>query len=1027
MTPQDDPLAPPVAMTEAALMSNIRTPVAVRRFSWQWAKSWPARWIALLIALATYHQWLGARFSNPFFGGDALQYLNLGNRISQNFGDAFVIAAQSKSPISTLIAAAIFRLSGASIVSGMALTSDAYIAYLALVPMLIAGFTGLVALRYTGSQRVGWLALLLAGLYTPFVINSERLLTEAPYAVFLLLTLLCAHEAMARCSVGWSTATGGCFFLTIATRVQYLLPQTALALALLGGVLVVAVWRIVARRADWRSLVAPSVTLIALLGFLALGALIVQPVPPKQRFTGLGDNLILQQSPYAYVLTDGWARDATYLPLPPPDATPLERDVTPLALSGQSLRCSGTDSRTLICLALKSPRFTAVAVARNEFRLWWYPHDDFRVPVGVVTAMMPLYHRSIVALGIVGLLLLAGRLPRAGLLLTPIGFITAVFSMQHIEVRYALPTIPFLIVGASALLVSAWDAVAMRWRAGCGVWRDIRAPRILVPLTLTGSAFVVLLGGQFLFMARGATRAAVLFVRVVPLIVLVGCITAVFARANRAHRFVNAVAVALTAVILTVAVIPALAATPDDWSVTLTDARQQVIQKIILPAAPSGGEEMAVLLDLEALDGDFGDLAITVNGQAVPSVVPGDGAISLTQQQMPYYYDWQFAESHGAHSAANMPQWIAVPIPASWVRAGENDIVLALRPDRPRPHPVRVFGQYSRAASGTLTMPSLFATSLWKTVFDGDARIRQSVTLRPAMRYSLYQEGERASASDLSPERGIQRGTYRIFLGMLSPAQYAARDAPPSAVISAQLARQSPDTPVETFAFAATATPNTRVTLLDDRGTLVVFTPGQGAAQQWRSDRAEIAYTPVYRFGAAGQPPIALDPAASALYRAAPVQAAAPAASEAFGGIYVVRLRQPTRDLVFVVSSRDGPLGTSWANLIPPHGAGTERSVSVDVLLPGMSARNGGNVKAPPVGATSPAFFMLHGGDVRADALVAQAAVALRVPTPETRFLPVTAPQMREDRTTDGSLYSFWAVPDTNAEQTRATVAITLA
>lgn len=493
----------------------------------------------VIVAFALYHQWLGSRFSNPYFGGDAIQFLNVGSKVATSARTSLHVAVQSKSPMSALIVGAILRLSHATLQAvsiGIGPTSPIYVQYLAALATLICVTTGLVAWRYTRSARIGCVALVVAGLYAPFVINSERLLTEAPFALFLLLILLCAYEALERHSIGYSILTGGCVFLAIATRVQYLLPLTAFVLAILLGAIAVAAWRIIAHRGartadeldaptSWRlpevrSLVILGTMLLSVLAFLALGDAIVRTVPLNERFGGIGSNLILQQSPYAYVLTDGWSRDSYNLPVALPGASALDKDFIPLTTAGRSLRCDGTGYMTLVCLARKSPGFTIERVALNEFRLWWYPHNDFHVNVPIVTAFMPLYHRCLLLLGIGGLLLLIGQRRRAVLLAAPIVFIAILFSMQHIEVRYAIPSIPFLIVGAAALLVALGDLLTAQWHlVASRQWRYAPSWRVFASLLLVGGAVMLLLGGRFLFMARGATAPAVLLTRVVPLVI----------------------------------------------------------------------------------------------------------------------------------------------------------------------------------------------------------------------------------------------------------------------------------------------------------------------------------------------------------------------------------------------------------------------------------------------------------------------------------------------------------------------------
>ncbi len=83
---------------------------------------------------------------------------------------------------------------------------------------------GLVAWRYTQSAAVGWVTILLAGLYAPFVIIGERALTEIPFALALLAMFLALHETIERRAPLFGLLTGVGLFSVIAARTQYLSP-----------------------------------------------------------------------------------------------------------------------------------------------------------------------------------------------------------------------------------------------------------------------------------------------------------------------------------------------------------------------------------------------------------------------------------------------------------------------------------------------------------------------------------------------------------------------------------------------------------------------------------------------------------------------------------------------------------------------------------------------------------------------------------------------------------------------------------
>lgn len=1023
------------------------------------------RSVPLIVSVAAYHQWLGRLFSNSYFAGDAAAFIGNAIWTAINHPPGWLLPAYSKSPVTVALYAAMVKLLYPTLDSPLPydrLPSDGYVAAFALLATLVCILTGLVAWRYTTSARVAAVALILSGLYAPFVIIGERGLSELPFMLLLLLVILSAREALARSSVGWGAVAGCCLALAIGARMQYLAPIMGCVTVALLAVVARAILRqrgtsrplpatgreprapMRAARLPWlRRCRIPGAMCLALIACLALLLAYGVLAPQDHRFGGLVKDTYLYQSSFSYAPTDGWATDRFYNPLAPADAAPLKRDAAQLLRYRRPACLPGANQFVAFaCLTLRYPGFALERAAVNEYRLWWFPGNDWQVKAGFVTTSLAPYHRFLLLAGIAGSVLLAFRSRWNLLLVTPAVFIAALFALEHIEVRYAIPAMPFLAIGAAALIVAILDTVTDGVRAARALaHRPHLSWRVVLPLLLFGAALLLVLGNRYLFMARGATRLAVLLSGVVPLAIIAACAASLLPRLMSGGRGARWVCGGLAALMLPVGVVPLATESSSDWSVTLTSADQQVIQKIMLPAAPSDGQQLAVLLDAEALDGDLADLMLTVNGHVFGANDPDHRAYPFLPFQPPWSYTWAYDQSHGARDPYRSPQWHAIPVPGAWLRAGENDIALALRPDVARPHRVRFFGQFSRATDHTLAMPSLTETSIFRYIFDGENRVRLPAPLVSDARYALYGEGGATRDDDLSPDPGIQRGTYHVFIGALTPAyEPDATNRSVNADIKAEIGTGSASGTSETVWFYATAPRNTRITLQDDSGTLIVFTAGQEAAQRWRSDEAEVAYVPAFRVG---REATRLDPQAGALvglapgiiavqrwYELYPERAGDGAVPPLYTGAYAIRLRHamPAARLRFTVTPLYPALGGDWTTLMPnrdPRGD-TLHKATVNVYLAGAAVENIGYAVPTAGGNETLAFFMLHDGDIAADRVVDRAVAMLGTTAPAARVLPTNATYVQIDEVPQGTLKSFWSSPDRDYGYDRASVQITL-
>lgn len=132
---------------------------------------------------------------------------------------------------------------------------ESFLAMNILISAFAIGAVGLAYLlfrRFCRDQRHVAVCLVLFGLSYPLLNYSTKILTEAPFTFFVLLTLYCGSRlatGKGRGAVGWSLAAGAAGFAALCTR--------PFGLALFPALLC-AVWLRPGSRANWKLSVAQT-------------------------------------------------------------------------------------------------------------------------------------------------------------------------------------------------------------------------------------------------------------------------------------------------------------------------------------------------------------------------------------------------------------------------------------------------------------------------------------------------------------------------------------------------------------------------------------------------------------------------------------------------------------------------------------------------------------------------------------------------------------------------------------------------
>jgi len=448
-----------------------------------------------------------------------------------------------------------------------------------------------------------------------------------------------------------------------------------------------------------------------------------------------------------------------------------------------------------------------------------------------------------------------------------------------------------------------------------------------------------------------------------------------------------------------------------------------------------------------------------VNGHLLSGV--GERVVRLTLDETPWYYENWFVNSRGARESSRIPQWVALPVPTEWVKDGENEIRVSLSGRAEGLHPIRLFGQFSLETGRRFVIPSFLQTSIFRYQHDGEARLQSRLSVASQSRSSRYSpDGGRSLVDDLSPDLGLQRGTYHVFLAALTPADLHEALEPSkrtTSEIRGTVTGETDSKGVSSFSFLATTTGGVELVLWDDAGPLISLSPGLSTAAHWQSERTFVAYTPLPEVGEHRASAEDLDGVlrstnvniAGTERSVTPGQAAAlqwylerggPAATVPvtelpvqFTGVYAVHLVQPAAPeaiRLVVRPLRTWPgneLGTSWANLFPPPIQNPLRPPSTadltQIVVETPDSRVAYIGQAP---ASSKALlFMVHGRGPSAAAIEAPSA-GLALDVPAARFVPTSGSGGRVHSGEHGEVPSYWAYASSNPPESPSMVSITV-
>ncbi len=655
-----------------------------------------------------------------------------------------------------------FFLAICSAIAGGAFSERMWIVALAAQSLLSACTCLFIAFIGASAfdKRTGFMAGILSAFYPAFIVNSGRLYSET-FAVFLfsLLTWLTVRSLRQR---------GNSLPLVVLTGFTMACLQLSRSIMVVISFLLAPIHIF---QNKGRTIL--SSTLALAFGF----ALAAVPWLALQKVVFGSGSLMVDRVGHFNFFIGNNVDTAGFLSYPYPDGTAVEsKSITTLAKEAIE----------------KSPERWVKLLLDKPARFLKFPWNDFKCPIGPVTASQQiLFHQLILLLFVPGIVLGFALKTNSkerdyrsdrdrenerfqARMLLALGILFHALYLLFITVpRYNLTVMPLLIVFAAGCLTcllhllqnhrSIPAAIAIIASSILLIFsQQIELPPLLALLTGPGHPILCLSLACLL-------KALVLCLFMVSL-------GKAIPPAEGHPRLALGTTVALTLVLLPVLCLPVNAnGRWWEWRCPLA-ARQNISQTVTLDSAQADdltGRQAFVLLDTTFAPDINNELAVRVNGQRLKGpVVPGLSLVGDFTHFMPIAGNWFAREGEyifdcmtrsAGIANCDLRQWFLVPLPDSALchQPGKPlSLTIEIAATGDNMHPNSVFGALDTGGN-QMIIPGLTLAS-WEKPFygvdctDGFGDTRYEIKLPSAC--SKLQTG------DLSPQPGLQSGRYNIHV-----------------------------------------------------------------------------------------------------------------------------------------------------------------------------------------------------------------------------------------------------------------------
>ncbi len=601
---------------------------------------------------------------------------------------------------------------------------------------------------YFGSRLTGLIAGLLAAVYTPLIFSSSNIMQECLTGFLVMLIILLLIKATIRYSPGRLFLSG----LLVAALMLCRRMMLYLPLFLIIPV-IIATWHQKKR----------IMSFIGFVGGIAAGILpwlifitVIPPRYPSDVIFGYGDY------PWAinFLETDGWAPDiADYTELAPRDSR-IQRE------SAGTYSPEERISMLYRTIRYQPKRLLAVFL-KNMIRQWSYPYIAYWPPLILSDLQLFWVQRTLLVLALIGLPLSFISWRKALIIMAFLAYCSVLVPLVIVEPRLTLPVMPLVLFLAAFALSSM----------GAALYQTIsrqRFPILLAPAAIVAGGSILLAGATLpilsgIFPGTGidllrAVRITLINLWLIGLLWFLYRLISIGSGKSRGRATAVFFALAMGGVIN----FSALTDTRwTSWICRLESPTETASQEFLLPANFNLPDffQPSLFIDMQKDPGLSVPVTVTADGRELPvSFRPRSDQVML-----PIYAT---GAAWRGISLENVRQWVAIPLDIALLQDRRLTVAVSLKedPGGDRDY-LSIWGDYqSYPGDRNFLGPGLpgssgreHLVSVYKWMTDWDKRIDRRMELKDAQVISRFLKAGRPFM-DLSPDRGLQTGSYRIRL-----------------------------------------------------------------------------------------------------------------------------------------------------------------------------------------------------------------------------------------------------------------------
>jgi len=718
--------------------------------------------MSLLLLALFFRLYAATSLPGKLISDDDYEYnyiaLNIGKALKGEALDdrqQFVVATASRGWLYPLFIASVYKV------------FNPRVGYVLAVQSLLGVFTCLlIYLLAKGifNQKTARLSAFLAAIYPGFLFYSTVLYQETTSLFLIVLLAYLIHLAISQ-NKAWLYFLAGLLVVFISFFrsgfVLFIFPTTLIFLFVL--------WRYCKKQFMCFALSFIIGTVCMFMLYTAL----------TYRISG---SFTLNRPPAVWVFyetlhRDGWVTD-TYAPSYSPELQQAAEESGLFFPEGiQFDKISGrVYLKAGLLLILKNPIGMVSQLIKRNHRIWsyvatypgkWHSKNVF---------IQQGFHRMLLIFGLCGMVLSFPFWRSTWFFYTLFFYSTVIYAPIIGLPRYAIPSMPFIIILASyaIMLISESLSVTVRLR-----------PKIILFVFAVIAAIVFYHYGisclLLLFPGTSADLCRYIQIVIMNLLIIIsaGILYQILINNHKSAK-INFIAITVPAVVLLLFFNnnALTSKTWHEWEVCLKSNDQKIKQTIVLPDSFDihKYEQATLMIDMFPGKGRNYDFNITVNRQIIKSF---QGGLKAREHKFDHklqgVFKKFFFDSYKLRPE-DFRQWYEINIPLDFL-ASDNKVIIecGLKKDNnAAQNNVIVFGDYSSGQNKNIFEGPCFPisdqdTSLAKIMpYSGDNRFERLTALNSTATTSEYYKNASWQSKDLSDHYGIQSGVYRIRIEMIN-------------------------------------------------------------------------------------------------------------------------------------------------------------------------------------------------------------------------------------------------------------------